>query len=172
MFASDSPADSGGTDAAAELLASAGLSGLDRKRAETESNETYDRITKTPFNKRQLDKFRRILLDKRAQILGDVEGMENEALRRGGSGALSHLPQHMADAGSDTYDQTLNLDLSAAGRRMLKDIDDAIARVDNRTFGVCEKLGKPISEERLEMAPWARYSIEAQRQFEQMGGAG
>jgi len=165
-FASDRKSSK---SAAAALLKSAGLQGIKRAAAEAQAEQEYERLTKSPFNKRQLDRFRELLLAKRAEIFGDVENMENEALRRGESGSLSHTPQHMADAGSDTYDQSLNLDLAAGQRRFIKEIDDALDRIEKRTFGICEHLGKPISEERLEHTPWARYSIEGARDLERRG---
>lgn len=120
---------------------------------------------KSPFNKKELARFREILVKKRSQLVGDVSNMEDEALRSG-SGSLSNLPQHMADQGSDAYDQALSLDIAAADRRLIKEIDDAIARIDNGTYGVCQLTGKPIRAERLEELPWARYSIEAARELE------
>jgi len=120
---------------------------------------------KSPFDKRQLAKFRAILLRKRAELVGDIATMENEALM-GSSGSLSHLPQHMAEQGSDAYGQSLSLDLAAADRRLIKEIDDALARIDQGTYGICELTGKPIKAERLEELPWARYSIEAARELE------
>lgn len=120
---------------------------------------------KSPFTKKQLERFREILLRKRAELAGDVSAMESEALR-GNSGQLSHLPQHMAEQGSDTYDQALSLDLAAADRRLIREIDDALGRIDAGTYGVCELTGKPIRPERLEELPWARYSIEAARELE------
>ncbi len=120
---------------------------------------------KTKMTKRQLDKFKRILLDKRNELIGDISNMEEEALRQS-SGSLSHLPQHMADSGSESFDQSLSLDLAAVDRTLLKEIDDAIARIADRTYGVCELTGKPINPERLVELPWARYSIEAARDLE------
>lgn len=120
---------------------------------------------KTPFDKRQLAKFRQILLQKRSELVGDVSTMETEALM-GQSGSLSHLPQHMAEQGSDAYGQSLSLDLAAADRRLIREIDDALARIAAGTYGVCELTGKPIKVERLEELPWARYSIEAARELE------
>jgi len=120
---------------------------------------------KTPFDKRELAKFRAILLRKRAELVGDVSTMETEALM-GSSGSLSHLPQHMAEQGSDAYGQSLSLDLAAADRRLIKEIDDALKRIDDGTYGLCELTGKPIRAERLEELPWARYSIEAARELE------
>ena len=120
---------------------------------------------KSPFNKRQLDKYREILVLKRAELLGDIDSMENEALKSQ-SGSLSHLPQHMAEQGSETYEQSLSLDLAAADRVLLREIDAALKRIADRTYGLCERTGKPISKERLAELPWARYSIEAAREME------
>ncbi len=122
-------------------------------------------VAKTPFGKRELDRFREILLRKRAELVGDVTTMETEALR-GQSGSLSNLPQHIAEQGSEAYDQSLSLDLAAADRKLIREIDEALNRIANGTYGVCELSGKPIKMERLEELPWARYSIEAARELE------
>ncbi|MDX2146944.1 MAG: TraR/DksA C4-type zinc finger protein [Planctomycetota bacterium] len=119
----------------------------------------------TPFNKRELARYRGILLDKKRELVGDVSKMEEQALRAE-SGSLSNTPQHMAEQGSETYDQSLALEIAAADRRLLKEIDDAIARIDAGSYGVCEVSGKPISPARLEELPWARHSIEAARELE------
>lgn len=120
---------------------------------------------KSPFGKKDLERFRQILLRKRAELFGDVTNMESEALK-GNSGSLSNLPQHIAEQGSDTYDQSLSLDLAAADRKLIKEIDDALKRIEDGTYGICEITGKPIKAERLEELPWARHSIEAARALE------
>jgi len=125
---------------------------------------------KTPFNKRQLDKYKDILIAKRNELIGDVEQMETDALRSS-SGGLSHTPQHIAEQGSDSADQSLSLNLAAADRRLIKEIDAALARIADKTYGLCDLTGEPIGPERLEELPWARYSIEAARRLEQPGGA-
>ncbi|MBX3368292.1 MAG: TraR/DksA family transcriptional regulator [Phycisphaeraceae bacterium] len=124
---------------------------------------------KSPFNKNELARFRALLMQKRGELIGDVKNMEQEALR-GNAGSLSNLPQHMADQGSDAYDQALALDLAAVDRRLIKEIDDAIMRIDNGTYGLCELTGKPIRLERLDEIPWARHSIEAAREIERRTG--
>jgi DnaK suppressor protein len=101
--------------------------------------------------------------------MGDMEQMESDALRSE-SGNLSHLPQHMADAGSDSYETSLSLDLAAADRRLIKEIDEALRRIENRTYGLCEHTGRPIGVARLAELPWARFSIEAARELERRGG--
>lgn len=124
---------------------------------------------KSPFTKRQLDKYRAILLAKRAELVGDIGNMETQALR-GQSGSLSHTPQHIAEQGSETYEQSLALDLAAADRQLLREIEAALQRINDGSYGVCEMTGKPINPERLEELPWARYSIEAAREIERRAG--
>jgi DnaK suppressor protein len=122
-------------------------------------------MAKSPFGKKELEHFRQILLAKRRELIGDISTMESQALR-GQSGALSNMPQHMAEQGSEAYDQSLSLDLAAADRKLLREIDDALARIADGTYGICERSGKPIKQERLEELPWARHSIEAARELE------
>lgn len=121
---------------------------------------------KTNLGKRELDAYRKILLQKRAELVGDIRHMEDEALRQSGSGSLSQTPQHMADQGTDTFEQSLSLDLAAVDRNLIREIDDALKRIDEGTYGMCERTGKPINTTRLNELPWARYSIEAARELE------
>lgn len=127
------------------------------------------RLTKSPLGKRDLDRFRKILLLKRAQVAGDVTDMELEALG-GGKDTLSSLPQHMADQGSDAYDQSLSLGLAASQRELLREIDAALDRIENKTYGICEALGTAINKERLEATPWSRYSVEGARMMDRGRG--
>ena len=120
---------------------------------------------KTPFSKKDLDHYKQILLRKRAELMGDVENMEGAALKDT-SGSLSHLPQHVAEAGSDAYDQSLALDIADVDRKLIREIDEAIGRIANNSYGLCLVTGKPINKERLEELPWTRYSIEAAREHE------
>lgn len=120
---------------------------------------------KAKMNKKELDAYRRILLDKRSELIGDIANMEDEALRQN-SGSLSTLPQHMAEQGSDTFEQSLSLDLAQVDRHLLREIEAALKRIDEGTYGICERTGKRIGADRLAELPWARYSIEAAREME------
>lgn len=117
------------------------------------------------LGKRELDKYRKILLEKRAELIGDISNMEEGALRTN-SGALSSLPQHMAEQGSDNYDQSISLDLAAVDRTLLREIDDALDRIEKGTYGLCELTGVRIDPDRLAELPWAKYTIEAARKLE------
>jgi DnaK suppressor protein len=124
---------------------------------------------KTKLSRKELSHYRELLLLKRRELVGDLNAMETEALRSGG-GNISHMPIHMADIGTDTYDQDFMLGLAAAERDQLREIDQALARIEDRTYGVCQLTGKPIPKARLDAKPWAKYTVEAARQME--GGWG
>jgi RNA polymerase-binding protein DksA len=122
-------------------------------------------VVKTNLSAEQLEEFKQLLLKKRQQLVGDITGMENEALRAG-SGSLSNMPSHLAEQGSEAYDQSLSLNLAAADRKLLREIDDALQRIEEGTYGICELSLKPIKIERLRELPWARHSMEAARELE------
>ncbi|MCZ6835432.1 MAG: TraR/DksA C4-type zinc finger protein [Planctomycetota bacterium] len=128
------------------------------------------KVIKTKMHKRELEKYKKLLLIKRAEIAGDLSAMEAEALRSNG-GDISHMPIHMADIGSDTYEQDFMLGMAENERQRIREIDEALKRIENRTYGVCQMTGKPIPKARLEAKPWAKYTIEAARQVEGTWGA-
>jgi RNA polymerase-binding transcription factor DksA len=120
---------------------------------------------KSPFAKKELDRYREILLKKRHELVGDITNLEGEALNAN-SGSLSHTPQHIAEQGTESFDQALSLDIAQADRNLIKEIDDALNRIAKGSFGICELTHKPISKDRLEELPWTRHSIEAARELE------
>jgi len=124
---------------------------------------------KTKLSRKELNHYRDLLLLKRRELVGDLHAMETEALRSGG-GNLSHMPIHMADIGTDTYDQDFMLGLAAAERDQLREIDAALQRIEDRSFGICQMTGKPIPKARLDAKPWAKHTIEAARKLEGQWG--
>ena len=117
--------------------------------------------TVSPFSKEQLEYYRQLLLEKMQEILGDVNTMEETLFQ--GSGELSNMPMHLADMGTDNYEQEFNLGLVAEERKILADIQQALARIADGSFGICEGLDVPIETNRLEAIPWTRYSLEYAR---------
>jgi len=110
------------------------------------------------------DKYRQLLLDKRAEILADITVMEESIFQSGGE--LSSMPVHMADIGSDNFEQEFSLGLMAEEKKILAEIDMALKRFEEGTYGICEGLGTPIEQTRLEAIPWTRYSLEYARKME------
>jgi RNA polymerase-binding protein DksA len=118
------------------------------------------------LSSKELEHFRELLLDKRRELVGDMSHMEREALRSASGTNLSNLPMHMADMGTDNYEQEFTLGLVEKERVLLREINQALAKIQDGTYGICEGTGKPINKIRLEAQPWARFSIEYARQME------
>lgn len=117
------------------------------------------------LSKQDLQYFRNLLLEKRREIIGDVGSMESEAFKGGSN--LSNMPIHMADVGTDNFEQEFTLGLIESERRILREIQEALVRIDNGTFGICMGTGKAIPRVRLEAVPWAKHTIEYSRLLEQ-----
>ena len=73
---------------------------------------------------------------------------------------------HMADAGTDSFDRDLTLGLASFEQEALYEVDAALKRIEDSTYGVCELTGRPIPWKRLAAIPWTRFSIEAETQLE------
>jgi RNA polymerase-binding protein DksA len=76
----------------------------------------------------------------------------------------------MADMGTDNYEQEFTLGLVEKDRNLLREINVALAKIENGQYGICEGTGKPIGRPRLEAQPWARFSIEFAREQERRLG--
>lgn len=135
----------------------------DSLEAAMEKEWTVDQLkrVKTGLKKKDLAEYLRLLLEKRAEIVGNVNGMENE--RNASLGDIAHMPLHMADVGSDNFDQEFTLGLMESERERLRDIENAILRMREGYYGVCIESGRPIQKLRLEFAPWAKYCIDVAR---------
>jgi RNA polymerase-binding transcription factor DksA len=127
------------------------------------------RKVKTGLSRKDLEHYRLLLLHKRAEILGDVDSLQTDRdSKNPGGGNLSNMPLHMADVGTENYEQEFTLHLVESERALLREINDALMRIRSGTFGVCLESGVPINRARLDAKPWARYSIEVSREKERM----
>lgn len=122
---------------------------------------------KTGLSKKDREEFLQLLLEKRAEIIGNVRGMEDA--RNASLGDIAHMPLHMADVGSDNFEQEFTLGLMESEREMLREIEEAILRMREGYYGVCLESGRPIQRMRLEFAPWAKYCIDVARAKEKRG---
>ncbi len=118
----------------------------------------------------ELEKFRAVLLAKATEILSSVSSMEIEALHRERSD-LSNMPIHMADIGSDNFEIENTLGLMDSEKKLLLEIYDALRRIDEGTYGICENNDEPIGKVRLEAVPWARYCLGCASLLEKKGYA-
>jgi RNA polymerase-binding protein DksA len=124
------------------------------------------------MTKKQLEEFRQILLDERTRLLKDVQ-RNDKAIRHAdgeseGSAGRAHS-NHLADQGSDEAEYETKLLLSATQNEYLREIEEALQRIEDGTYGVCEMTGENINLERLRAIPTARLSVEAQEKLESGG---
>ena len=129
-----------------------------RSRAVATPAPEANRLKKTPLKAAELREYKAILLQSRAQLAGSIQAKEASAL---GDSDTSKLPLHMADVGSDAYAQDLDLNLAEGMQSRLAEIDAALMRIKEKSYGICEHTGKAIPKKRLNAKPWARYTIEA-----------
>ena len=131
--------------------------------------EETTRKIKTYLNAKQLREFKTTLLNKRDELTGDVERLTAEALKGNGQdrGDQSTMPIHMADLGSDTWEQDFTIGLIANEQNIVREIDDALERIADKTYGMCLATDKEISLARLYAKPWAKYCIEYERAREE-----
>lgn len=110
----------------------------------------------------ELERFRAILEKKREELINDLRYMHEQA----SSPPDSLMPIHMADIGTDNYEHEFIFELIQNDDQLLREIEEALERIKNGTYGICLATGKPISKDRLRHRPWAKYCIEYVREQE------
>jgi len=124
-------------------------------------------VPRLKLNKKFLDLQNKRLLDLRDHILDQMQGVAHDSLRSRPEGSeASAFGMHQADAGSDAYEKDFALSLLSQEQDALYEIEEALKRVEEGTYGVCEMSNQPIPLERLEAIPFARLTVECQSKFE------
>lgn len=128
------------------------------KNKEKDSNQ--ERIS--PYSDEELEYFREIIIKKRDEAEKELESLQN-SLKDSMENASdeSAYSFHMADAGTDAQEREKTYMLYNRTRKFVRYLDDALKRIDNKTYGVCKVTGKKISKGRLEAVPHTQLSIEA-----------
>ncbi|MDU8910589.1 RNA polymerase-binding protein DksA [Aestuariicoccus sp. MJ-SS9] len=130
-------------------------------KAESFLPDNYSPAEDEPFmNERQLEYFRRKLLDWRSELLADsrdtIEGLQE---------ATRNIPD-VTDRASEETDRALELRTRDRQRKLVAKIDAALRRIDEGEYGYCERTGEPISLKRLDARPIATMTLEAQERHE------
>ncbi|HEY4759258.1 MAG TPA: TraR/DksA family transcriptional regulator [Thermoguttaceae bacterium] len=120
------------------------------------------------MNKAELITYKGLLLSLRSRLRGDVSQMADAALKKSRSeanGDLSTMPIHMADIGSDNFEQEFTLSLMENEGVTLEQIESSLERIEEGTYGQCEECGVKIPKARLNAIPYATLCIRcAERQ--------
>ena len=117
----------------------------------------------------ELRAFERLLQRRRQVLLGNVRRLEDEACRKGSdaAGDLSTMPLHPADQATDTHQQDMSLVFMENESVRLQDIEEALERIREDRFGLCEECDREIALERLRAIPYAPLCVDCQRRQEE-----
>ncbi|MDZ7695291.1 MAG: molecular chaperone DnaK [Balneolaceae bacterium] len=130
--------------------------------ASAKKNDSGEQERISPYSDEELEYFREIIIKKRDEAEQELESLQN-SLRESMENASdeSAYSFHMADAGTDAQEREKTYMLYNRTRKFIRYLDDALKRIDNKTYGVCKVTGKKISKGRLEAVPHTQLSIEA-----------
>jgi len=114
------------------------------------------------------DRFREALLQERQRVQAALDNLheENPGSIADETGEDTMYDNHLADTATVTYDRELDYTLEENSEHVLREIDAALRRIEDGTYGQCTNCGKQIAAERLEARPWATLCIDCQRQRE------
>jgi RNA polymerase-binding transcription factor DksA len=104
------------------------------------------------------------LVELREQLTRQMNGLARESAQE-----MAGYSLHMADSGTDNFDRDFALSLLSSDQDAIYEIEEALKRIEKKTYGVCELTGKPIPRARLEAIPWTRFTVQAQAQLEKDG---
>jgi RNA polymerase-binding transcription factor DksA len=114
--------------------------------------------------KTEWQKYYQHLVELRDQLRRQMDGLAQESAQE-----LAGYSLHMADSGTDNFDRDFALSLLSSDQDAIYEIEEALKRIEKKTYGTCELTGKLIPRARLEAIPWTRFTVEAQAQLEKDG---
>lgn len=124
---------------------------------------------KKKFNKKDLAEFKKLVLKRKGVILDDIQHISDDTLKKSqkeASGDISGYTYHMADVATDTYDREFSLGIASNERKLLYELDDALKKIEEGTFGICEDCKNLIAKNRLKAVPHARLCVKCQQKRE------
>ena len=124
---------------------------------------------KKKFTKSDLKDFKKIVLKKKEEIFADLKHISDDTLKKSqkeASGDISGYTYHMADVATDNYDREFSLGLASGERKFIYELDDALKRIEEGTFGICDDCKSFITKIRLRAVPSARLCIKCQQKRE------
>ena len=126
---------------------------------------TDSQESKTPFTDKELQHYKDLLLEKRTEAQEKLDAIRSSQanLDEADDADYSSLTHHMGDVASEEQSSEMNYLQIERMREYIMSINEALERIENKTYGICQATGKPISKGRLESVPHTRYSIEAKQ---------
>ena len=124
---------------------------------------------KKRFNKKDLDLYKEKLLDLKDDVINQIRDIAEDTLMKSQkdmSGDISGYSLHIADVASDNYERDFNLNLVSSERRIVMAIDEALKRIEEKIYGICDSCKKDITKSRLKAIPYAKYCKKCKEKLE------
>ncbi|MBM3251397.1 MAG: TraR/DksA family transcriptional regulator [Candidatus Omnitrophica bacterium] len=123
---------------------------------------------KTKMSKKDLKLYKQLLTQIKDKLIDQIKHIseDTQKTQRDASGDISGYSFHMADVATDTYDREFSLGLASNDRELLYEIDEALKRIEEDKFGVCEDCEKPITKSRLKAIPYTKLCLKCQSKRE------
>ncbi|MEW6101435.1 MAG: TraR/DksA family transcriptional regulator [Candidatus Omnitrophota bacterium] len=124
---------------------------------------------KKKFSKKDLGVYKKLLLKRKEELIEGIQHISEDILKKSqkeASGDISGYTYHMADVATDNYDREFSLGLASSERKVLYEFDDALKKIDEGTFGICEDCKGLIAKTRLKAVPYARLCVKCQERRE------
>lgn len=118
-------------------------------------------MKKTPFNAKELTEFKVILLEKKQRILNEIDEKTSETFN-----TPPEETGDLADLAADLLEREMNMTLSATDQQKLREIDEALQRIEDKTYGICIDSDEPIDKNRLKAVPEAKRTLKAQEKYD------
>lgn len=123
-------------------------------------------MKKKKFKKKSIGQFKKVLIKRKEEINDEINHISSDTLmqsQKEASGDNSGYSYHMADVATDNYDREFSLGLASNERDILYEIDAALLKIKDGSFGLCEECDKAISKTRLKAVPYAKLCIKCQK---------
>lgn len=124
---------------------------------------------KKKFAKKELAELKKIILKLKEGMLEGIKHISEDTLKKSqkdAAGDISGYTYHMADVATDTYDREFSLGLASNERKLLYELDDALKKIEDGSFGICEDCKSLIAKNRLKAVPYARLCVKCQEKKE------
>jgi RNA polymerase-binding protein DksA len=124
---------------------------------------------KKKYTKKDLLEFKKVVIKKKEEILDEIKHISEDTLKKtqkDASGDISGYTYHMADVATDNYDREFSLVLASNERELFFALDEALKKIEEGTFGICEDCKCLIAKNRLKALPYAPLCVKCQSKKE------
>jgi len=124
---------------------------------------------KKKLNKKEMAEYKKLLLNRKGDVMDAIDHASEETIKKSqkdASGDISGYTYHMADVATDTYDREFSLGVVSSERKILIEVADALKKLEEGVYGICEGCKLPIAKTRLKAIPYARLCVKCQEKKE------